>query len=223
VKQSFSDSFFKIAVIAALGLCVYTIRDQPKLGFDVESAIDILVDSGYNLPESELAMELLKDRKILITTGINAQSSRMIIEKLLILNSRDPHAAISLYIRTEGGWEADAFSVIDTIRTIEAPVNIHAIGDVHSSGLMILTAGTGDRIVYENTILGYHALEPDDGNLWQDRYQKIWNDYSELPADWITQKDGSFNYFTALEAIQYSVADKLIESKTVGLPLKTIK
>lgn|GEM_PF-1479329 len=210
MKPSFSDYVFKLAVIAALGLCIYSIRSQPAPQLDLENAIDLIIDSGYNLPESNLVLELLDSRKILVTTGINAQSSRMIMEKLHILAARDASAPIDLYLRTEGGWEADAFSIIDTIRALEAPVNIHAMGEVHSAGLMILAAGTGQRIVYPNTLLGFHATHEDEGELWKARYSKFWGNYEKLPQEWIADEDGDMHYFTAQDALDYEVADQIV-------------
>jgi len=211
--QSISDSFFKLAIIVALFSCAYSISTYRSAGIDFESMADYLVDSGFNFPESQQELELLEQRKILISTSINAHSSRSIIQKLLILNARDADAPIDLYLRTEGGWEADAFSVINTMRATTAPVNIHAIGEVHSAGLMILTAATGQRIAYPQTIFGYHALEEGELPEWVKRYEQLWGINSKLPKDWIAPRDGEMLYFTAEEALTYGVVDKLMEAK----------
>ncbi len=210
MQTSPTDFLYKIGVVAALFTCAYVISTRESATFDPEHAFDLLIDSGFHLRESQQNLELLDQRKILITTGINAQSSRIIVEKLLLLDGRDSSRPIDLYLRTEGGWEADAFSVIDTMHSIQAPVHIHAMGEVHSAGLMILTAGTGQRIVYPNTILGFHATDPGDGELWQERYEQLWIERSQLPRHWIEQRDGDFQYFTAAEAIEYGVADMIV-------------
>lgn len=211
--HKFVSILLKVVLIGAIVLLLYKdeVHRQPMVDF--ENTIDQFVDAGFHPNISRLEEELLNHRKIVITTGINAFSSKRIIEGLLLLNARDKNASIDLFIRTEGGWEADAFSIIDTIGSIQAPVNVHAIGDVHSSGLIILAAGTGERFVYENTVIGFHSTEADDEEPWKSRYKSFLDGHSKLPPEWLSREDGSFEYFTAVEAIEYKVADRLITSK----------
>jgi ATP-dependent protease ClpP protease subunit len=187
-------------------------RSRTDAEYVIESAIDQWLDAGYQQPESSLTLELLDERKILITTGINAQSARSTIEKLHVLAKRDATRPIDLYLRTDGGWEADAFSVIDTIQTITPKVNVHAIGEVHSAGLMLLASGTGQRIVYPHTLLGYHASYPEEDELWNERYDFFWREYGKIPNNWREIKDGEMHYFTARDAINYGIADQILPS-----------
>lgn len=204
------DSFLRLALIAVLAFSVYTISQRHEHSFDVQDSIDLLVDSGLKLSHSELEKDLLALRKILVTTDVNAALSSAVIGQLLLLNAADSTAPIDLYLRTQGGWEADAFAIIDTIQSISASVSIHALGEVHSSGSMILAAATGERIVYPNTILGYHALEPNEDALWKERYIAFWRENANIPDSWIEREDGEMIYFDAAEAITYKVADALI-------------
>ncbi|MFT4581548.1 MAG: ATP-dependent protease ClpP protease subunit [Gammaproteobacteria bacterium] len=71
-----------------------------------------------------------------------------LFKDLLLLDAIDSTAPIDLYIRTEGGWSNDAFSIIDVMQSMSAPVNTHAIGGANSSGAMILSADTGVRYGY---------------------------------------------------------------------------
>jgi ATP-dependent Clp protease protease subunit len=213
MQQRAPDYLSRLGIIAALLACAYMIRTHQNSQVNFENLTDHLVDAGFNFPESQQELELLEQRKILITTDINAHSSRSVIQKLLILNARDANAPIDLYLRTEGGWEPDAFSVIDTMHSTTAPVNVHAIGGVHSAGLMITTTATGQRIAYQNTIFGYHSLDDDETEEWEKRYLKLWETHGKLPNEWIEQRDDEMLYFTAKDAIKYGVADQLVESK----------
>lgn len=210
--RAFVDITLKVVLIGAVLWFISKNEQQEPPTFDFENAIDQFIDSGFHPTISPLEEALLNHRKIVITTGINAFGSKRIVEELLLLNAQDKESPIDLYIRTEGGWEADAFSIIDTVRSIQVPVNIHAIGDVHSSGLMILIAGTGERIVYENTILGFHSSDDDDVEPWKTRYQNLMSKHGNLPSEWLSREDGSFEYFTAAEAIKYGVADQIFAS-----------
>jgi len=96
--------------------------------------VDALVDAGIEFAPSPVDTDLLKYRKIVLATDINAASAQRTIRGLLLLDGIDSTAPIDLYIRTEGGWISDAFGIIDVIESISAPVNTHALGGTHSSG-----------------------------------------------------------------------------------------
>jgi ATP-dependent protease ClpP protease subunit len=151
-------------------------------------------------------------RTIIITSDINAHCSQQVIKRLLYLNTLDPKAVIKLYLRTEGGWEADAYSIIDIMQSIGAPVEVHAMGDVFSSGLMLLAAATGKRYIYENTLLGFHALENNESALVTKRYNHFWKKFTELPTSLTSLRNGEMEYLNAKQALEYKIADDIIEN-----------
>ncbi len=110
--------------------------DNYAQGYDPGYEYDLLADSGNYPVYPELDQTLLQSRKILLTTDINAISTKLIVGSLLALNAQDPKAPIDLYVRTNGGYYDDAFAVVDAIRLIDAPVNTYAVGGSHSSGTM---------------------------------------------------------------------------------------
>lgn len=172
--------------------------------------IDLLADSGL-FGNTELFQErLLEDRKIVTTSSVNAHFARDLISKLLILQRSSGEEPIDIYVRTEGGWEADVFAVIDVIRSISAPVNIHAIGEVHSAGLVLLVSATGKGFVYPETILGFHCVSDDDREINADRYLGFFRANSKLPEDWLEDESGQFYYFSAEDALLYGVADEIL-------------
>ena len=175
--------------------------------------VDAFIDSGLGAEHIDRDRLDIDNRIIVTTYGVNSKFSQNIVSQLLILNRLSKNESIDLYIRTEGGWEADAFAVIDTMRSIDAPVNIHAIGEVHSAGIMILASGTGNGVVYPNTILGFHTLGEDEDDLFGERYLSFWENYAKLPDSWLSRKDDEMLYFTAKEAIEYGIADVLFPEK----------
>ena len=80
---------------------------------------------------------------------------------------------------------------------------------------MILASGTGKRVVYPNTILGFHTLEADEDDLFGDRYLSFWEDYAKLPESWLSRRDDEMLYFTAKEAIEYGIADVLFLKRMI--------
>ena len=200
-----------IVLVALVGS--YLISEKNSLDsvsiVDERELADSLVESGMRFFKDSVSENLLEERVLVVTSGVNAYLSHQLISQLILLDRQSSSEPIDLYIRTEGGWEGDAFAIIETIRQIQAPVNIHAIGEAHSSGLMIFVAATGRRIVYPNTILGYHALGFDEDEIYMDRYLKLWEDFAELPQEWLDNRQAEMFYFNAEQALEYKVADQL--------------
>ena len=174
---------------------------------------DTLADAGGFAITPSVGEELLSQRTIFSNTDINARSAREIASRLLLLESRDPGEPITLYLRTEGGWEADAFTIIDIMNHIQSPVTVIGMGDVHSAGIMILAAATGDRRAFRRTILGYHAPTSHQDGLALERYTTFMEFVSDLPEEWLRMRDDEMKYFTPEEAVTYGVIDSILEAQ----------
>ena len=191
-------------------------RDQKvRVTANYESIIDHLSDAGYGC-SIILHDELLKNRKILISNDINAITCNRIVSSLLYLNSIDSTSFIDLYIQTTGGWLDAAFSIISVIKDISAPVNTYALGGTHSSGAMILAAGTGTRKAYQNAIIMFHAgLYESDGEFGENtldnkRIINFWERNAELPEDWLKQRKDENYYLDPEIAKTYKIIDEII-------------
>ncbi len=178
---------------------------------DIEDFIDYAADAGVFPKNTELENELLDGRAIVLTSDFNAVSGREIITKLLVLESRDSSRPIDLYLRSEGGWESDLFAIVDTMDSIAAPVNVHALGEVHSAGLMLLVAATGERLVYPNTILGFHSLDRDELDEMEARYLRHFETHADLPKEWLSDRSYRYFYMTPDEALSFDAADRLVK------------
>ncbi|MFQ3671859.1 MAG: ATP-dependent Clp protease proteolytic subunit, partial [Verrucomicrobiia bacterium] len=107
----------------------------------------------------DFSCPLLAQRIIVVTGEINELTSAWVCQKLLFLDAVDSSAPIDLYVKTFGGWQADAFAIIDVMQRISAPVNTWAMGDCSSSGAMILVAGTGVRRALPHALIMVHVVE----------------------------------------------------------------
>lgn len=198
-------------IVALLTFAVLYFLKPGEAGYDTDliDVVDAMIDAGVENQPDLSDPGFLSGRAIVITTDVNAAFSRSIINQFLALDRHDATKPIDLYLRTEGGWEADAFAVIDTMRSLKSPVNVHAIGEVHSAGAMVLAAGTGKRVVYENTVLGFHALADDELPPFDTRYLEFWRRHARLPEAWLEQRDSELIYFLPQEAVEMGVADEI--------------
>ncbi|MDF1825584.1 MAG: ATP-dependent Clp protease proteolytic subunit [Verrucomicrobiales bacterium] len=210
--------FVRALTVAILAFVVLYFLGPYEEGLDAGDEVnlikmvDAIIDSGIENQPDVADPGFLAGRRIVVTTDVNAAFSRSVINQFLALDRDNAQKPIDLFLRTEGGWEADAFAVIDLMRSLKSPVNVHALGEVHSAGAMILTAGTGRRIVYENTLLGFHALADDEEPPFDTRYLEFWRQHAELPEEWLARTDNELIYFTSEDAIEMGLADEVFPS-----------
>jgi ATP-dependent Clp protease protease subunit len=159
---------------------------------------------------------LLAARTIVVTANINERTASDVVARLLYLDAQDRSRPIDLYLSTQGGWVDSAFTIIDIMERIAAPVNTWAVGGCYSAGTLILAAGTGRRYAAPNAILMIHAsLDPATKQsfayeqLALERYERIWRQRATLPADWFPMVGGEEYYLSATEALNFKLIDEI--------------
>lgn len=170
---------------------------------------------------------LLKERIIFLGTAINDQVANSIVAQLLYLSKEDPEREIQMYINSPGGAVYSGMAILDTMRMIPNVINTVAVGVAASFGTVILTAGTkGHRYVLPNATV--HMHQPLGGAQGQAsdieiqakeilRLKKQLNDIlSECtgqPLDIIERDTDRDIYFDAAQAVEYGLADKVLEPR----------
>jgi ATP-dependent Clp protease protease subunit len=100
---------------------------------------------------------LLKERIIILGTGINDTVANVIVAQLLYLESVDHEKPIHLYINSPGGHVYAGLAIYDTMQMIKAPVSTVAIGITASMGTALLAAGaTGKRYALPHATIHMH-------------------------------------------------------------------
>jgi ATP-dependent Clp protease protease subunit len=180
-----------------------------------ETWVDKHLEAGYETPAIDPEDPLLEKREILITASINERTSREVVERLLFLDALDGNAPIELFISTQGGWGDSAFTIVDAMNLIEAPVNTHAIGGCYSAGAMILAAGTGIRRATENAIIMVHANVEESSEAFsferhaRERYERLWSEQADLPDEWFPMTQDTMYYLSAEEALRFGIIDEI--------------
>jgi ATP-dependent Clp protease protease subunit len=189
--------------------------EEPDPESLLESFVDSQIAAGFAFSELDDDDPLLASRKILLDTEVNERIAHDVVARLFHLNELDPELPIQLYISTHGGWSHSAFTIVDAMRLIQAPVNTWAIGGCYSSGALILTAGTGRRYATPNAILMVHTNLDDSSQpfsyerLEKDRYERLWKETADLPDDWFPMTTDSAYYVTAAEALELGIIDEI--------------
>ena len=184
--------------------------------------VDEHIEAGYEPTALDPGDPLLAQRKIVVTHAINERTAKEIVERLLYLDARDAERPIDLYLSSPGGWTVSAFTIIDAIRLVRAPVNSWAVGGCYSACAMVLAAGTGRRAATRDAILMVHAGEPADGEpqsfdrLDNERIVALWRAVARLPEDWFPLEDGEEHYLTAPQAMAYGLIDAVVPPPAGG-------
>jgi ATP-dependent Clp protease protease subunit len=105
----------------------------------------------------DIYSRLLRDRIIMVTGEIETNMANIIVAQLLLLESENPNADISMYINSPGGDVSAGEAILDTMRYIKAPVSTIGMGLVASMASVLLAAGEkGKRFVLPNTSIMIH-------------------------------------------------------------------
>jgi ATP-dependent Clp protease, protease subunit len=88
---------------------------------------------------------LLKERIIILGTGIDDAVANVVVAQLLYLNSLDQKQPISLYINSPGGEVYAGLAIYDTMQMIQAPVSTVAVGITASMGTALLASGAKSK------------------------------------------------------------------------------
>lgn len=177
---------------------------------------------------------------------IGVDVTKLIIAQLLYLQFEDPEKPIYFYINSTGtswytgdwlGYETEAFAICDTINYIKPPVHTICIGQAMGTAAMILSSGTkGFRASLPHATIVLN--QPRSGTRGQATDIQIYakevlaNKAAMLdilsrntgqPAEKIDKDTNRMFYLTPLEAKEYGLIDRVLEStkelpKTVTAP-----
>ncbi len=105
----------------------------------------------------DIYSRLLKDRIVLLGTGIDDSVANLIVAELLFLQSEDPKKDIDLYINSPGGSVTAGLAIYDTIQMLSCDVRTYCMGQAASMGAVLLCAGTkGKRFALPNSRIMIH-------------------------------------------------------------------
>lgn len=105
----------------------------------------------------DIYSRLLKDRIILLGTGIDDSVANLIVAELLFLQSEDPKKDIDLYINSPGGSVTAGLAIYDTMQMLSCDVRTFCVGQAASMGAVLLCAGAkGKRFALPNSRIMIH-------------------------------------------------------------------
>lgn len=175
----------------------------------------------------DLFSRLLKDRIIMLHSGIDDNVASVVCAQLLFLEAEDPTKDIKIYINSPGGSVTAGMAIYDTMNFVKPDVQTISMGMSASMGAFLLSAGAkGKRFVLPNSEVMIHQPlggaqgQASEMRLAAKRIDKMYDKLVKIIADNSNQpfekvyKDCDRDYFMdAEEALAYGIVDKIVERK----------
>ncbi|MGG4491538.1 ATP-dependent Clp endopeptidase proteolytic subunit ClpP [Metabacillus idriensis] len=177
----------------------------------------------------DIYSRLLKDRIIMLGSGIDDNVANSIVSQLLFLEAEDPEKDISIYINSPGGSITAGMAIYDTMQFIKPQVSTICIGMAASMGAFLLAAGAkGKRYALPNSeVMIHQPLGGAQGQATEieiaakrilflrDKLNQILADRTGQPIEVIARDTDRDNFMTAERALEYGLIDKVMTRNTL--------
>lgn len=175
----------------------------------------------------DIYSRLLKDRIVFVSGPVESNMANTTIAQLLFLEKENPDADIQMFINSPGGHITDGMAILDTMNYIKCDVSTIAVGLAASMGSFLLAHGTkGKRFALPNSKIHIHQplggvqgqasdIEIEAQEIIKTR-ELLYKMLSKQTGQSVKQlqKDADRDkYFTAKEAYDYGLIDKVIKSR----------
>jgi ATP-dependent Clp protease protease subunit len=178
----------------------------------------------------DIYSRLLNERIIFLGTPVDDQVANLVVAQLLHLESEDPDKDISLYINSPGGVVYAGLAIYDTMQFIKPDVQTICYGVAMSMGSLLLAGGAaGKRMALPNSRILIH--QPSGGFEGQSadieihareilelrrHVDEIYAKHTGKPVEKVHDDMERDRYFTAQQACDYGLVDRVIESHEVS-------
>jgi len=176
----------------------------------------------------DIFSRLLKDRIIMLEGPIGEHSASIVCSQLLFLESQDAKREITLYINSPGGLVTAGMAIYDTMQYISCDTRTVVMGQACSMGSLLASAGTkGKRLMLPHARhmihqpLGGAQGQATDVEIqarellrWKDELIAVYEKNTGKSRDQLRQDMERDNFMTARQAVEYGLADEVVEKRT---------
>jgi ATP-dependent Clp protease protease subunit len=171
--------------------------------------------------------KFLEERKLFLWGEVSDKTARDVTEKLLYLEADAPGEAITFYLNTPGGSITAGMAIFDTMKLISSPITVVVTGMAASMGSILLCgAAKGRRLIYPHARVLIHQplisgqmiavaveihIQAQEMERLRDELNTILSEASGQPIEKIRKDTDRDFYMTAKEAIDYGLADAIVE------------
>ncbi|MCB1138877.1 MAG: ATP-dependent Clp protease proteolytic subunit [Leptospiraceae bacterium] len=181
----------------------------------------------FNPVHSEIDRKFLEKRQIYLWGGVDDDSARYLIDRLLYLEALDPGKDITMFINSPGGVITSGMAVVDTMHMISSDVSTVCMGLAASMGAVLLTVGArGKRMAWPHARIMIHQplisgqivapaidikIHAEEIRKTREEINRIIADTTGRPMEQVERDTDRDFYLTAKEAMDYGIIDSVME------------
>ncbi|MEV7940202.1 ATP-dependent Clp protease proteolytic subunit [Kitasatospora sp. NPDC088264] len=176
--------------------------------------------------DDHLAAQLLAQRIVLLGTQVDDVSANRVCAQLLLLSAEDPRTDISLYVNSPGGSVTAGLAIYDTMRLIPNDVSTLVMGFAASMGQFLVTVGApGKRFALPNARIMMHQpsagiggtaadieIQAENLQFTKKAIERITAEHTGQSEETIARDGDRDRWFTAEQAREYGIVDRVVES-----------
>jgi len=184
----------------------------------------VVEKSGREERAMDIYSRLLKDRIVMLGSGVNDDVANSLVAQFLFLQSDDPKADVHLYINSPGGSVTAGMAIYDTMQFITCDVATYCLGQAASMGALLLAAGAaGKRHALPNSRIMIHqpsagmegtaediVIHATEYKKTKDRLNRILLQHTGQSLEQIEKDTNRDHFMSAEEACEYKLIDQVI-------------
>ncbi|MDP6656032.1 MAG: ATP-dependent Clp protease proteolytic subunit [SAR324 cluster bacterium] len=176
-----------------------------------------------------ISSKLLKSRTVIISQQVDAKLSAKVLSQLVLLEQEGPELPITVFINSPGGEIFSGFAIFDMLKFITCPVTTIVTGFAASMGsILSLAADEGRRfampqakiMIHQPLLMGYQGraseceIQAREILKTRDHLVQLYADQTGKSHEEIKKALDRDNWFTAEEALEYGLLDKVVHSRS---------
>ncbi|MFM9614636.1 ATP-dependent Clp protease proteolytic subunit [Streptomyces niveiscabiei] len=176
--------------------------------------------------DDHLANQLLAQRMVFLGTQVDEVSAQRVCTQLLVLAAEDPRTDIVLCINSPGGEVHSGLAIHDTMQLVPNDVATLAMGFAASMGQFLLTVGApGKRYALPHARVMMHQPSAGIGGTTADieiqaenleytkrTIERLTAERTGQPRETVSRDGDRDRWFTAEEAREYGMVDRIVSS-----------
>lgn len=176
-----------------------------------------------------LASKLLKSRTVVISQQVDAKLTSKVLSQLVLLEQEGNDQPVTVFINSPGGEIFSGFAIFDMLNFISCPVTTIVTGFAASMGsILSLAAEKGCRyampqakiMIHQPLLMGYQGrateceIQAREILKTRDHLVKLYAEQTGKNREEIKKALDRDNWFTAEEALEYGLIDKVVHTRS---------
>ena len=182
-----------------------------------------------NKEMEDIASKLLKSRTVVISQQVDVELTAKVLSQLVLLEQEGHEEPVTVFINSPGGEIFSGFAIFDMLNFIACPVTTIVTGFAASMGsILSMAADKGRRfampqakiMIHQPLLMGYQGraseceIQAREILKTRDHLVKLYSEQTGKSREEIKKALDRDNWFTAEEALEYGLLDKVVHSRS---------